>query len=386
MLHEASLVVMESQSQIPVFDVSGAIAVLNQALEYAFPVMTIVGELDSFKIAKNKWVYADIKDDYAKIRLFGTVFMLPGPLEDGMMVEVSGQPRLHPLYGFSFNIQSIRPVGEGSLKKAADLLLAKLEREGLFDQERKRTLPYPPTTIGLITSAESAAYADFIKIMNARWRGVEVLVYDSLVQGEGAVESIVAGVQYFNQHAAPPDALVIIRGGGSADDLSAFSTEQVVRAVAGSRIPTCVAIGHEVDISLAELAADLRASTPSNAAELLFPDREQEQRRLMMVRSRLEDMIKNEIVLKNSELNEKADRLRRAVERALDIKSQHLSQSKVLLEAVHPKNTLKRGYALVENEQGKLVVFAQMVRISEQLRLTFKDGSVNAEIVRKGGK
>lgn len=365
----------------PVFDVSGAVAVLNQALEYAFPVMTIVGELDSFKIAKNKWVYADLKDNYAKIRLFGTIYMLPGPLEDGMMVEVIGQPRLHPQFGFSFNVQSIRPVGEGSLKKAADLLLAKLESEGLFDPDRKRKVPYPPSHVGLITSAESAAYADFIKIMNVRWSGVSVQVYDSQVQGEGAVESIVAGIHYFNQHAVPPDVLVVIRGGGSADDLSAYSTEQVVRAVAGSRIPTCVAIGHEVDVSLAELAADLRASTPSNAAELLFPDRTDELRRLELLRSRLGDMVKAELAVRSSEVAEQTERLNRTVERMIDIKLAQLSQAKILLEAVHPKNTLKRGYALVEDEKGRLVNSAKMVKPGARVKVTLRDGNFDAKIL-----
>lgn len=370
--------------EYPLFDVSGAVAVLNQSLEYAFPVMAVVGELDSFKVAKNKWVYADLKDDYAKMRLFGTVFMLPGPLVDGMMVEVIGQPRIHPQFGFSFNIQSIRPVGEGSLKKAADLLLAKLESEGLFDPARKRPLPYPPHSVGLITSAESAAYADFIKIMQARWQGVEVRVYDSQVQGDGAVEGIVSGVQYFNQHADPPEVLVLIRGGGSADDLSAYSTEQVVRAVAGSRIPTCVAIGHEVDVSLAELAADMRASTPSNAAELLFPDRIKEQERLRLLRSRLADMVQGALQLKQAELRERHERLSRSVERVIESKQQYLVQARALLEAMHPKTALKRGFAIVEDEDGKLVTSAGTVNVSDSLKITLKDGTVQAVVHKRG--
>lgn len=371
---------MTTSVEVPVFDVSGALAVLNQTLEYAFPFMTVVGELDSYKVAKGKWVYADIKDDYAKMRIFGTVYMLPGPLEDGMMVEVVGQPRLHPLYGFSFNIQSIRPVGEGSLKKAANLLARKLEAEGLFDPERKRAVLYPPERVGLITSSESAAYADFIKIMNARWQGVVVDVYDVQVQGEAAVESIVSGIQFFNQHALTPDVLVLTRGGGSADDLSAFSTEQVVRAVAGSRIPTCVAIGHEVDESLAELAADMRASTPSNAAELLFPDRLAELQSLKHVRSRLVEMIESAFSLKHVALQEQQERLVRLVERHIDERLQRLSQARILLKAVHPKTALKRGFAIVEDSAGKLVVSTHSTTIGENLKLTFKDGSVQTKV------
>ncbi len=362
--------------EMPAFDVSGAVAVLNQALEYALPTMVIVGELDSFKVSKGKWVYADIKDASAKLRMFGTVYMLPGPLEDGMMIEVVARPQIHNQYGFSLQMQSIRPVGEGSLKKAAHLLQAKLQAEGLFDEDRKRDVPYPPQRVGLVTSAESAAYADFTKILNARWQGVVVDVYDSRVQGESAVESLVAGVQYFNQHALPPDVVVLIRGGGSADDLSVFSAEQVVRAVAGSRIPTCVAIGHEIDESLCELAADMRASTPSNAAELLFPDKKDELRRLTMIRERLRDTLKNYMHTKEQELHSTRENLAMSVEKILDVKLQNLSHAKTLLEAVHPKNTLKRGYALVQDKDGKLVSSVNQTKKDERLKITFADGDI----------
>ncbi|HEU4606940.1 MAG TPA: exodeoxyribonuclease VII large subunit, partial [Chitinophagaceae bacterium] len=263
-----------------VLTVSDFVAVLNQTLEYAYPSVIIEGELVNFRISKNKWVYFDLKDEFSSVKFFATVYQLPGPLEDGLMLQVRGVPRLHQQFGFSVNVQSIRPVGEGSLQKAAALLEAKLSAEGLFDPDRKRSLPYPPERIGLITSGESAAYHDFIKILNARWVGVNVELADVQVQGEQAPSQIIAALDYFNSEGEPVDAVVITRGGGSADDLAAFSTEQVTRAVAGSRIPTLVAIGHEVDISLAEMAADKRASTPSNAAEMLVPDKKSELIRL----------------------------------------------------------------------------------------------------------
>ena len=128
---------------------------MNQTLEYAYPNVVIVGELANFKVSKNKWIYFDLKDEFASVRFFGTVYVLPGPLEDGMLMEVRGNPRLHPQFGFSVNVQSMRPVGKGSIKKAANLLEAKLRSEGLFDESRKRLLPHPPQTIGLITSKES---------------------------------------------------------------------------------------------------------------------------------------------------------------------------------------------------------------------------------------
>src|SRR4051794_13980518 len=152
--------------------VSEFVGLLNQTLEYAYPTVLIVGELANLRISKNRWVYFDLKDDYSSVKFFGTMHQLPGPLEDGLMMQVRGLPRLHPQYGFSVNVQFMSPVGEGSLKKAAALLEAKLTAEGLFEQSRKRALPFPPKTIGLITSGESAAYHDFIKILSELWGGV----------------------------------------------------------------------------------------------------------------------------------------------------------------------------------------------------------------------
>ena len=146
------------------------VALINQTLEFALPYAVVEGEVSNFRISKNRWVYFDLKDEQASVKCFGTVYQLPGPIEDGMLMKVSGNARLHPQFGFSLNMQSMMPSGEGSIKKAAALLEAKLQKEGLFDPTHKRRLPYPPDKIGLITSGESAAFADFIKILNARWQ------------------------------------------------------------------------------------------------------------------------------------------------------------------------------------------------------------------------
>lgn len=366
-------------SSDPKFDVSGAVAVLNQTLNYAYPTITVIGELASFNVSKGKWVYADLKDDVSKLRMFGTVFQMPGPLEDGMMLEVVAEPRIHQQFGFSLNIKSIRPVGDGSIKKAADLLRIKLEKEGLFVAERKRHIARAPTRVGLIASEQSAACADFIKIMNSRWQGVSVELFDAQVQGEAAVESIMSGLQYFNQLSEAPEVIVLTRGGGSADDLSAFSTEQVTRAVSVSRIPTLVAIGHEVDVSLAELAADLRASTPSNAAELLFPDKTEESKRLTLQRKNLADVVGQQINQKESSLKELKTSLVHDVEKVLERKNQELQHAKTFIESIHPKTTLKRGYALVQVD-GKLASSVKQLKKNTEVDLTLQDGSVQARV------
>ena len=327
--------------------VSDFVALLNQTLEYAYPGVVITGELANFRVSKNKWVYFDLKDELASVKFFGTIYSLPGPLEDGMLLRVRGQPRLHQLYGFSVNVSSIQPAGEGSIKRAAALLQAKLAAEGLFDEARKRPLPYPPGRIGLITSKQSAAYADFIKILDARWRGVDIQLIDVQVQGEPAPAQIAAALERFNGEAEPPEVVVIIRGGGSAEDLAAFSTEQVARAVAASRVPTLVAIGHEIDLSLAELAADRRASTPSNAAELLVPDRAKTLAELVEYGSQLGEAVRRQLRTARAGLEQQTAALDYDLRQVLDRADLAVKTQAGLLAALNPQAILRRGYAIV---------------------------------------
>src|SRR5581483_5032185 len=157
-------------------------------------------------------VYFDLQDEFSSIKFFGSIFALPGPLEDGMMIQVIGTPRLHQRFGFSLKVQNLMPVGQGSIKKAADLLRAKLEAEGLFAPERKRPLPLIPKRIGLITAASSAAYQDFIKILAERWGGVEVHLIDVYVQGAQAPGQISQAIEHFNGQPDLVDVLVATRG------------------------------------------------------------------------------------------------------------------------------------------------------------------------------
>jgi len=366
-------------ADLPILGVSDFVAVFNQTLEFVYPSVIIVGELSSFRISKNKWLYFDLKDETASVKFFGSVYALPGPLEDGLMLQVRGAPRLHPQFGFNINVQSIQPVGEGSLKRAAALLEAKLRAEGLFNPARKRVLPYPPSKIGLVASGESAAYADFIKIMNARWGGVEINLADVQVQGESAPDQIVAGIQYFNQSAQPPEVLVITRGGGGAEDLASFNTEQVTRVVAASRIPTMVAIGHEVDISLAELAADQRASTPSNAAELLVPDKITEQKRLKNVRIQMGQHLSGLVADWQANLITSAVELEHVISQYLQRYTDELSAKRNILAALNPEAILRRGYAIVR-KGGVLVRTTNQIKKSELIDIKLHDGNFNARV------
>jgi exodeoxyribonuclease VII large subunit len=362
-----------------VFTPTDFVFALNQTLEFAYPTVVIEGELSNFKVAKNRWVYFDLKDDESSVRFFGTVYSLPGPLEDGMSVRVVGSPRLHQRFGFSVNFTSILPVGEGALKKAADLLFKKLSAEGLFAQERKRALPHIPEIIGLITAADSAAAADFSKILNERWGGVEVLLADVYVQGEQAPAQLVDAIEHLNQLSEIPEVLVITRGGGSADDLAAFSDERVVRAVAASRIPTLVAIGHEVDVSLAELAADQRASTPSNAAQLLVPDKKHE---LAVIQGLQSSLVQNLEAIRKSfkqELENQQLLLKRNIADIFVKQFEQIKSIRRIIKLFDPNAALKRGYALVEINE-KFVKSIKHVNIHDQLNIKLVDGTIGAKV------
>lgn len=362
-----------------ILGVSEFVAILNQTLEYAYPNVVIEGELANFKVSKNRWVYFDLKDDQASVKFFGTIYQLPGPLEDGMKVAVRGVPRLHQQFGFSVTVQTITLVGEGSIKKASKLLEAKLAAEGLFEESRKRPLPYPPKRIGLVASAESAAYHDFIKVLKKRWGGVKIILIDVQVQGEIAPKQIEQAIEQFNQMANMPDVLVITRGGGSADDLQAFSTEQVTRAVASSRIPTLVAIGHEVDISLAELAADKRASTPSNAAELLVPDRRALKANLQNQREYLDQIASRNLSDARKNLVARHDGLNLGVEQLIDrFKSDFVLRAK-LLSAYDPHAALARGYAIV-HKGVELIRGGKNIAVGDELDVQLCDVHLTVDV------
>jgi exodeoxyribonuclease VII large subunit len=365
------------------FGVSEFVDLLNQTLDFAYPSVVIHGELANLRVSKNRWVYFDLKDENSTVKFFATVYQLPGPLEDGMMLKVRGQPRLHKLYGFSVNVLSMQPTGAGSIKKAAELLKAKLVKEGLFDESRKRGLPYPPERIGLVASKQSAAYADFVKILNARWGGVEVEHIDVQVQGEVAPAQIVASIAQLNALSNPPEVIVIIRGGGSAEDLAVFSTEIVTRAVAASRVPTLVAIGHEVDLSLAELAADRRASTPSNAAEIVVPDKVQVLSQLQDVVAQLETDGLRRLRLAQIETSNYTKLLADLSRDIIAKTSVKVIGYRNLLKAFNPEAILRRGYAVVRDSQNKIVRKLASISADDIVNVQLADGKFNAQVAGK---
>lgn len=345
------------------------IAVVNQTLEYAYSSVTIVGEVASFKVNQGKWVFFDVKDEESSISCFMTLYQLRQPLEDGMKVIVRGVPKLTKWGKFSFTVSAVQPVGEGSLKKAFELLKKKLADEGLFDEEKKRALPKYISKLGVISSTQAAGYADFIKILNARWGGIKVQVAHTQVQGLDAPDQIIRALNYFNER-GEVEVIAILRGGGSADDLACFNDEKLARAVAGSKIPVITGIGHEVDESLCDLAADVRASTPSNAAEMLTPDRENVLYGINMIVNRFGTIAVNKIIEEKKKLAEKVEQISSVIKIKIEESKKVLSHQIKLLEAMNPEEVLRQGYAILKGK----------ISPGSVVNITTFDKEINAEI------
>ena len=330
--------------------VSDFIALTNQTLEYAYPSIAIEGEVTSFKINQGKFVFFDLKDAGGSVGCFMMAFALRVPIEDGMKVIVTASPKLTQWGKFSLTVRTIRPSGEGSLKKSFELLRTKLDKEGLFAVERKRSLPPLPRRVAVISSTQAAGYADFIKILDDRWGGLQIDVAQVQVQGAGAPDQIIRALRYFNSQEILPEVIVLIRGGGSADDLSAFNDELLVREIAASRIPTLVGVGHEVDTSLADMAADVRAATPSNAAQILVPDRHEvirsARRQVQSLLPRTEQLVDQQ--RRNVRIQLASSLL--AIEQRYDQAAAQVAAQRRLLRELNPRSVLARGYALLRGD------------------------------------
>lgn len=342
---------MDGQKTIvPVLSVSNFLASLNQTLEYAYPSIEVEGEVMGFKVSQNKWVFFDIKDSGGSVGCFMSVFQLRMPIEDGMKVIVRATAKVTQWGKFSLTVQAIRPSGEGSIKKSYDLLKEKLTKEGLFAPERKRELPVMPKHIAVISSTGAAGYADFIKIINDRWGGMQVDVAHTQVQGEAAPDQMIRAIRYFNEQAELPEVLVLVRGGGSADDLSCFNDEQLVREIAASRIPTLVGVGHEVDETLTDYAADVRAATPSNAAQLIVPDKREITAAVGFGISRLARAMDARVAAAQSSIDALLAGMLERMDEQWQSKTDWLARTVTLLDAYDPMVVMERGYALVRGK------------------------------------
>ncbi len=390
------------------YSVADYLVLLNETLRLIPDnAVQVVGEVSDYRVSQGKWINFDLKDagGEAKISCFTTIYKQRFPLEDGMQVAVSGYAQVYPRFGkLSFTVESVELLGEGALLRAYQLLKAKLEKEGLFDIGRKREIPRFPKRIGLITSSEAAAYGDFLRILGHRFGGLEIVHIPVHVQGKLAVKEIISAFEEFNQMSSEerPEVIVLTRGGGSLEDLHAFNDEETARAVFHSKAPVIVGVGHERDESLCDFVADLRASTPSHAAELLVPNRLDLLREIDATVVRIEDRlhtrihhglraVDRSISILDAIFTRRVQEIRMLREQffhAFDRFTLKIQSSKERVEALrrlfeqfNVQAVLDRGFALVRNAKGAILRDAGALASGERIEIQLKKGKTQAEIL-----
>lgn len=378
-----------SFSDLPLFGSSAVLTVsqltaeIKDLLETAYPEVWVSGEISNFSRPQSGHCYFTLKDDEAQIRAVlwrVTAARVRVDLHDGLEVVCRGALDVYaPRGSYQLVVQQIEPKGLGALEQALRKLRARLAAEGLFEPGRKRPLPRFPRRIALVTSPTGAAVRDFLEVVRRRWRGADVLVVPVRVQGEGSAGEIAAAIHLVNRLAIEIDVLVVARGGGSLEDLWSFNEEQVVRAIHASRIPVVSGVGHEIDVTLADLVADVRALTPSEAAERVVPAMEEisallaryEQaltgalrRRAVESRTRLEALAGRRALRRPLDrIHELAQRIDELSARALRAMRQRLATSRAQadargqqIEALSPLAVLARGYTLTQRLPEREVV------------------------------
>lgn len=381
-----------------IYSVSELHVELNQVFDQ-LPVV-VEGEVQGAHVAQERFVWFDLKDETHVVSCFSLLFRTQVPVEDGMRMRVTAKPKLFKKGKFVLDVYRVELVGAGTLQRAFELNKAKLEKEGLFAAARKRSLPRFPQHLGLITSADAAAYTDVMRILKNRWTGLTIYFYPVQVQGAQAISAVVKALAAINQDHPDLDAVLLTRGGGSLEDLQAFNSEEVCRAIFASQLPVVCGVGHERDITLADLVADVRASTPSNAAELAVPDRRDVTYQVgVMARGlsqALDQQIRNHQTrvdhaatimedVARHEIRTFAD-LDRRLQLVMERWSEQLQSQKTatdqwmkLLKAFHPENVLQRGYAIIRSG-GKILKSVEGLAVGDSLDTVVADGSIHSTV------
>lgn len=397
----------KTSDQPQVLSVFQLTTLVQGLLETAFDDVWVSGEVSEVSRPHSGHIYFTLKDDQAQIR--GVIWRtaasrLKFTLQEGQQVICRGGLDVYPPRGsYQLVVRQVEPQGLGALQLALKQLQQKLAAEGLFELSRKRPLPSFPRRIGFVTSPTGAAIRDFLQVAARRFHGVQVFVIPAKVQGEGAARDIVRGIELANRLVPPLDLLVVGRGGGSLEDLWCFNEEPVVRAIAASQIPVVSAVGHEIDVTLSDLVADIRALTPSEAAERVIPSAEELRARLTSLQRRLGQNLHRRTLLARQRLCSVAERrvLRRPFDvvrdrqRRLDELSQRLTcamqkyvargQERLRslashLEALSPLAVLGRGYSLTQRADGELLREPGQVMPGDQLITRLAHGRVTSSV------
>ena len=391
----------DAPAVLPVSALNRAVRI---AIERGVAQCWVAGEVSNLTRAPSGHWYFTLKDAAASVRcaMFrGRNQFVDFTPANGQQVEVRAQATLYEPRGeFQLAVEAMRLAGMGNLFETFMRLKAKLEAEGLFDAAKKRPLPAWPRTIGIITSPRAAALRDVWTTLNRRWPAAKVILYPSPVQGEGAAAQLVSALQSAIRHQTC-EVLLLVRGGGGIEDLWAFNDETLARAIAASPIPVVSGVGHETDFTLADFVADLRAATPTAAAELATPEREalllnlQDQanaltrtlqrqldaraQRLDLLRHRLKHPAER-LVWQRQRLVHATQGFHRGPRRALQQQRAHLDRLNDRLRGLNPKAVLGRGYAIARNAKGEAVRDAATLSPGDILRLSFAQGDAITKV------
>ena len=371
------------------------------------------GEISNFNAYRSGHAYFTLKDRDACLKCVMFSWKDKGlrfQPENGMQVVAGGAVKVYEAGGvYQLYVETLIPEGMGDLAEAFRQLKERLATEGLFDDAHKKRLPMLPEKIGIVTSQSGAVLRDIYRVAKRRFPSVQLVLYPVQVQGETSAAEVAAAIRYFNAK-YPVDVLIVGRGGGSAEDLWSFNEEKVVRAIYASKVPVISAVGHETDYTLSDLAADVRAATPSQAAELAVPDVQSLMVRIEGFKTRLWNARRRWMNAKRSQLlaclrrtplsspkriiDAKRERMERgkkallsAARQGFHEKQQRLDMTLERMELLNPIRMLRRGYGVVENAKGRLVRSAGEMRAGDKLTVILADGRVHADVrkVERGG-
>lgn len=416
-------------------------------LEQSLPLAWISGEISNLTIAASGHWYFSLKDKTAQVRCVmfrGRTTALDFRPSEGLQVEIRATPGLYEPRGeFQLNVDFMRKAGLGALFEQFERLKAKLAAEGLFDAARKRPLPQHVTRIGIVTSPAAAALRDVLTTLRRRMPSIQVVLYPTLVQGEGAAAQITRAIEIANRR-AEVELLIVCRGGGSIEDLWAFNEEPVARAIAASQLPVVSGVGHETDVTIADFVADRRAATPTAAAELVSPNRaemslrlqqlarrlqrdiwrrlqsdeqrldylarrlqhpgqklQQQQQRLQQLQARLQQALARRLEQARWRLDlagqrvpalrpdipqlmrqqaQLQQRMAAAANRQLQLLELRLRHAAVQLQQLNPAAVLERGYSIVETSKGKVLTDASQAQLNQTLKIRLARGRVFAGV------
>lgn len=392
------------------YSVSALTAELKGALESRFTRIYVEAEISGWRLFPSGHAYFTLKDSGAQISavMFASALSrckVKDSLKDGAKVLVYGNVTVYPPRGnYQLMVLAAKLVGEGDLMQRYLELKSRLEQEGLFDPSRKRRLPFLPRRIGIVTSEAGAVIHDMCNVLTRRFPALEIRLFPCLVQGDGAPETIIAGIEHFNANGDwRADVIIVARGGGSFEDLFCFNDENLVRTVASSKIPTISAVGHETDFTLCDFAADVRAGTPSIAAEIAVPVLTDILGQLSVLGvqmsnalrgkgeffaqrlDQLTDAMASSLAIANSNAVRRLDGLRARMEPTLRLNLQRVEarfeKASAKLTAYSPYGVLERGYSLTTAADGSVVRDAKSLKTGDVIETRFAKGAVKCGII-----